>query len=338
MKKKLFIPLLLMLSWTSMKAQNNLIFFGGNGDGWHTSTFAQSSNDAIYFGGNGDGWHLNNYAQVSNDGLYFGGNGDGWHLNNYAQTSNDAMYFGGGGDGWHLNNYVQSSNDAVYFGGNGDGWVLNNYVQASNLGMYHGGNGDGWATNYTPVGPLPVSFISFNAEKEHDNKTALLKWEVSSEINASHYEVERSRDAVNFTAIGEVLANGDYAGKLDYSFPDEKPFAGFNYYRLKQVDKDAKFVYTPVRVLDFGDLAESLTLYPNPAQSTVNISWSESLLQQSLSINVIDISGKVVFQQKILQVNELSTNLDLSALASGNYMVHLKSNTSSFVSKLTISK
>lgn len=339
MKKKI-IQLIICgtLSFNASNAQNNAIFFGGNGDGWAMQSAIQSSNNVMFFGGNGDGWQQNNYVQAAGDAAYKGGNGDGWQKNNYVQASAIGVYFGGNGDGWQQNNYVQASTDAVYYGGNGDGWKQNNYAQASTDAMYFGGDGDGWATNYVPMGPLPVTFISFEARKVNTDLDALLEWEVASEINADKYIVEKSRDAVNFVAIGEVKSHGNYTGKLNYSFLDSQPYDGFNYYRLQQLDQDGLYKYTPVRMLNFNAEHGDLVLFPNPAQSTVSIRWDEQLLHQHIAINIIDMNGRVVRYQKLYDVNQISTDFNLDGLAAGQYMVHLQSDSKSFVTKLVVTK
>ena len=333
---KVIVALLMVSSQTI--AQNNAIFFGGNGDGWTVQSAIQSSNNVMFWGGNGDGWQQNNYQQAGGSVAYAGGNGDGWQQNNYVQISSNGAYLGGNGDGWQQNNVIQTSTDAVYYGGNGDGWQQLNYMQSSNDAVYFGGEGDGWATNYVPMGPLPVSFVSFEARKVNAGKDALLEWETATEVNADKYIIEKSRDAVNFVAIGEVKAHGNYNGKLNYSFLDREPYDGYNYYRLQQLDLDGLYTYTPVRMLNFTSEHGDLVLYPNPAQANVTIRWDEELLHQHISINIIDMNGHVVRFQKLYDATQISTEFNLSGLAAGQYMVHLQSDSKSFISKLVVSK
>lgn len=49
---------------------------------------------------------------------------------------------------------------------------------------------------------LPVDLVSFKAQ-EFEND-AVLKWETSTETAASHFDVERSKNATNFKKIGQV--------------------------------------------------------------------------------------------------------------------------------------
>ena len=93
---------------------------------------------------------------------------------------------------------------------------------------------------------LPTTLSSLTATKV--NKTALVKWTTASEINSKNFEVQRSIDGRTFVTVGTIAAKG-FAS--DYSFVDEKPFTGVNYYRLKQIDNDGKFALSTVKTVKF---------------------------------------------------------------------------------------
>lgn len=63
-------------------------------------------------------------------------------------------------------------------------------------------------------------------------------------INTSHFETERSNDGNVFRKIGIIHAAYNI-GTHYYNFTDNTPALGINYYRLKQVDKDARYTYSP---------------------------------------------------------------------------------------------
>ena len=203
------------------------------------TTFATGQNNAIFKGGNADGWDSKNSVQASTN-IYKGGNADGWGSLNFTQSTS-GIFKGGIGDGWDSKNYIQA-NTIIFKGGNGDGWDSKNFIQSS-LGIYKGGIGDGWASSYLPQGPLPVTFLSFNAKKLTET-AAVLNWKTSQEQNSSYFQVERSNDALHYFNIGRVAASGNSTTAIDYYFTDTKPAAGINYYRLKQVDIDGKFEYS----------------------------------------------------------------------------------------------
>ena len=61
-------------------------------------------------------------------------------------------------------------------------------------------------------------------------------------------------------------ATGSSSNARNYDLMDTKlPSAAVLYYRLKQVDLDGTFAYSPVRAVALKGAAEGLALCPNPA-------------------------------------------------------------------------
>jgi hypothetical protein len=99
---------------------------------------------------------------------------------------------------------------------------------------------------YNGVIITPVNLVSFTA-KENNNRAALA-WITASEQNSSYFSVEKSNDAVNFTEIGIVNAQGNSSNLTAYEFEDRQ-FNSTSYYRLKIVDKDGSFKYSTLAFL-----------------------------------------------------------------------------------------
>lgn len=300
-------------------AQNNAIFKGGNSDGWDLKNYQQTSS-SIFKGGHADGWTSLNYAQQTTN-IFKGGTGDGWDSKNYIQSTT-SIFKGGIGDGWDSKNYVQTST-GIFKGGDGDGWDSRNYIQSS-IGIYKGGIGDGWASNYIPMSPIPVTFLYFNANKQSAT-SALLNWKTSQEINSSYFDVERSIDAVNFVYIGRVSAAGNSQIPVEYYFTDNHPATGLNYYRLKQVDIDAHFVYTPTRLVRFGESGTGLVkYYPNPTSGVLNIELTQQMISEAKVINITNLAGIVLNQFKLESNGNAILQVDLSRYPKGIYFIQVK--------------
>ncbi len=317
----IFITLWLCLCKSMAMAQppNNAIFTGGIGDGYSMAGFSQSVTN-IYSGGSGDGWSIITYQQPTNY-IFGGGDGDGWSMASFLQSAN-AIYSGGVGDGWSMTSFLQSAN-AIYGGGVGDGWSSVILSQADN-NLFQGGIGDGWSSTYRPMGPLPVTMEYFKATKQ-DRQTALLTWKTLQEDNAAHFEVERSEDAVNFKYVDRVLASGNKTGAT-YQYKDNRDFRGVVYYRIKSVDRDGKYSYTPSRVLNFGGEDQLVArFYPNPTRDILNVEIPEGFKGQTVVINISNALGAVVDQQKIFVIDKGTLQLHLGKYPRGIYLVQLKS-------------
>ncbi|MCP9752024.1 T9SS type A sorting domain-containing protein [Ferruginibacter sp. HRS2-29] len=304
---------------TSFQQASNNIFTGGNGDGISITLFAQAGNN-IFTGGNGDGWDKTSFAQAGNN-IFTGSAGDGWSSTSFAQPAN-AIFGGGIGDGWDKTSYAQPLN-AIFGGGAGDGWDKTSFAQPEN-NIFFGGVGDGWASAYRPQGPLPVTFEYFTATKLN-TPASLLKWKTAQELNSATFEIERSSDALTFAKIGSVAAAGNSNTAIEYSFTDNAPIKGLNYYRIKQIDLDGHFVYTPTRVINFDQLnAGSLSYYPNPTAGLLNIKLTEALQKEPKVINIFNAAGMVVNQLKIAANSNSVLILDLSKYARGTYFIQVR--------------
>ncbi len=110
---------------------------------------------------------------------------------------------------------------------------------------------------------LPVDVVYFKGHSE--NGRILLNWATGWEKNSKEFVIERSSDMKTFTIVGTVAASGETTGQTSYSFMDNDPAAGNNYYRLKLFDKDGSFtVSKPVSILNTGPVG-AIVIAPNPA-------------------------------------------------------------------------
>ncbi len=294
-------------------AQNNAIFNGGDADGINSAAFAQSSNN-IFAGGAGDGTNTLAFSQAFTN-IFNGGLGDGFNNSNFAQATVN-IFNGGLADGWSSANFAQPLNN-IFNGGNGDGWNSIGFAQAGN-DIFNGGIGDGWASTYRPLGPLPVTLLSFAAEKI--NTSSLLQWQVTDYTTVTVYEVERSNNALQFVKIGAV-AN---ANRANYQFTDAFPMQGNNYYRLKLIEADGSFKYTPVRVVYFGNEKQSLQVFPNPVNSYASVLLTAEMMQEDLILNVVNTAGQVVIHQKLPKGTNAVFKLNMLNLPGGTYIIHVR--------------
>ena len=307
--KKFF--LLILFGWVAfmLKAQppNNPIFFGGNGDGANASAYSIPTN-FIFAGGTGDGFGNRSNNLLSNT-IFTGGFGDGTSFtansvlfNNiftgstgdgFAVQSNSAVansiFLGSTGDGFsnQTNNAVSN---LIFLGSSGDGFVNSGNASLPNS-IFAGGEGDGWHAVVLPLGPLPVTLLSFTAEQA---ATAhLVKWITTAEINTSHYEVQRSANARDFVTAGTVAPTGANNVGASYNFTVVKPWPGNNFYRLKMVDKDGTIAYSnTVLVKNIGDM--QIQVFPNPTADWLYVSIPNFANSKPIIASLLDANGRLI--------------------------------------------
>ncbi len=174
---------------------------------------------------------------------------------------------------------------------------------------------------------LPVRLVNFSAVRE--GNTVKLNWKSAEEVNSREYLLQRSADGVSFTGIGTVAAKGVAS---DYSFVDASPVSGDNYYRLKPVDQDGKFVYSKVVKINFGKLP-GIRISPNPASNWLYISLEN--INSTAHLQVFDGKGQLVKQQSLTQ-GTANKAISLGGLARGLYTVKLVSQEKVLTQKLMI--
>jgi hypothetical protein len=162
---------------------------------------------------------------------------------------------------------------------------------------------------------LPITLISFKASLNSSNQ-AVLKWATASEKDNHYFEIERSKNAIDFESLGKMNGKGTSDLRNDYAFTDETPLKGINYYRLKQVDFDGTFSYTrPESVITEGD--GSISLYPNPTVNVLKINFED--LDQIETATIYNQSGVLM---KNLQGSKSS--IDIQELPQGKYILQIR--------------
>jgi hypothetical protein len=173
---------------------------------------------------------------------------------------------------------------------------------------------------------LPVTLVDFSATKQ--NGAALLNWTTSSEVNAKDYEIEHSTNGNRYLQIGTVTAAGNSNVTLKYNFTDNAPAAGANYYRLKMVNDDGSFAYSPIQILNFGSTG-IIIVYPNPAQDNINVTGVETGMQ----LRVVSTDGRIL-STKIARGN--TEKIFIDQLSKGIYFLQVIKNETLFgTSKFT---
>jgi hypothetical protein len=168
---------------------------------------------------------------------------------------------------------------------------------------------------------LPVSLISFTAGLQN-NGSVLLQWHTATEINNSHFTIERSRDASLYTAIGSVPAAAFALGQGNYEFTDVQPFAGTNYYRLRQHDLDgAEHVYG-VRLVKAGDARGMVKVQPNPVTGDGFMLDMRRVVTDPLFYSISNAAGQVIATGRITSQQQWITTGKLPA---GSYLLQVGS-------------
>jgi hypothetical protein len=299
-------------------------------------SYAQS----IYAGGNGDGFNGNSFAQPDNIlfNIYSGGNNDGFSFSSFAQPDNVLfdIYKGGSNDGFAFNSFAQADNVLfdIYKGGVEDGFSFSSFAQPDNVlyDIYKGGISDGFAFNVlggigTEV-PLPVELVSFVGEFE--NGTVLLVWKTSSELNNERFILERSVNGIDFIALYAVEGAGTTSVPQEYSYTDQHPISGTNYYRLKQIDFDQAVTYSKIISVEATDQPGPLIIvFPNPSDQSdvIQIMLKGVVSGTPAKVSITSANGHMIhtFITTTDDFNQIKIDQNISTnMAKGIYLISVK--------------
>jgi len=175
--------------------------------------------------------------------------------------------------------------------------------------------------------PLPVTLTSFAATAT--SQAVSLKWATASEKNNQGFEIQRSADGHEFTALGTVAGAGSSATPRSYSYRDAAPLAGLSYYRLKQTDPDGTLSYSPVAAVRVAATATltNCDIFPNPATDRITVAWTATQPAAITSWTLTNANGQLVRTGTLAELASANSfTLDLTVCNAGVYVLNLLSN------------
>lgn len=162
----------------------------------------------------------------------------------------------------------------------------------------------------TTSNPLPVRFISFDVQLQQE-RTVLIQWITSNEIDNDHFEVQRSNDLLTWINLQTVVSNATGV----YSYMDYAAGNGIRYYRIKQVDADGSYLYTQTKTVNIQ--SNVVVLWPNPVVNEMHLCLPFS----NGIIDITDEAGKKLLT-KIIDANHMAVLV--GQLKAGTYFVRIK--------------
>ncbi len=170
---------------------------------------------------------------------------------------------------------------------------------------------------------LPVELLSFDAS--YDEEVVTLTWATASERNNDFFEVQKSENAYDFAAIGQLgsLAPGGNSNtRLNYTLTDGDVNQGTYYYRLKQVEFDGTYAFSEIVSVNI-DGSNPFAIYPNPVDDYIHIHfYCES--PENPQVEIYDQEARLVHAEKLMGMKGYNhATIDLSTLSDAVYTLTL---------------
>lgn len=139
----------------------------------------------------------------------------------------------------------------------------------------------------------------------------------------------RSNDGRNWSKITWIQGYGSSNTSNYYTFLDEDPLNGKNYYQLKQIDFDGTYEMSKTIAVNWKE-TNGMLLYPNPASDFVRITFDQPNLIPDV-VQLMDATGRLLQQ---LPWND--GQLTLNNIQAGVYFIQVTSNDKVFTQRLII--
>ncbi|GAC1708834.1 MAG: hypothetical protein NVS9B7_26240 [Flavisolibacter sp.] len=184
--------------------------------------------------------------------------------------------------------------------------------------------------------PLPIKLLRFTIQKQNASDV-WLQWSVASEYNVDHYEIELARGNLDlqngrFTSIGQTVSQGNSSALHSYNFIDNQVDKfGIYYYRLKTINLDGSYFYSPIRSIQFSP-AVLWQVYPNPSNGLFYLVYQTNNARR-FTVRIQDAKGSLVKKYQLFGnglPQKLSIDLSKNNYASGVYLLQTEVNNQVF--------
>ena len=169
---------------------------------------------------------------------------------------------------------------------------------------------------------VPVELTRFFAQEIEEGVQLL--WDTETERNNSGFEIQRSKDGIDWEILDFVEGAGTTFAPQNYEWVDESPYEGDNYYRLRQVDFDGQFEYSNIQIVQIADLDNrEVQFFPNPFIDQLTLKVPQAFhVADEYELTVYNTAGIVerVFTGGVN--GEIAVNIE--DLSEGSYIVELK--------------
>jgi spore germination protein YaaH len=205
--------------------------------------------------------------------------------------------------------------------------------------------------SHNSAGPLPVELDRMNAFSTELN--VHLQWNTATEVNNYGFEILRRSAPQNDShserseesSIGFVQGNGTTSSPHSYSYTDRVSHPGTYKYRLRQIDRDGQFRYSPEMIVTISGYPEAYSLlqnFPNPFNpvTTIQFAIPDGMQNEHVQLKLYDALGRevAVLVDEVRSPGIYSVQFNGSSLASGVYFYTLRSGNFSATKKLMLVK
>ncbi len=180
--------------------------------------------------------------------------------------------------------------------------------------------------------PLPAIVEHFEVFEQ--DKTAKVIWTTSSEVNVDHYEIERSKDGVNWEFVESVEAIGNTSEQMDYQGTDWTPYYGKSFYRLTEYDNNGTKGFQKIGEIEIKN-SIMVDTYPNPNNGVFRMDILNEH-SEDIKIEIYNPIGQVIDTYQMTGEKMNQFNIDLTQYSKGIYTINVYSTSTLINNKIIV--
>ena len=158
------------------------------------------------------------------------------------------------------------------------------------------------------------------------NEHAILEWRTATEVDNTGFEIQRSKDGIEWEKIGWQAGQGNTSTSYSYRYTDESPLFGTSYYRFKQVDFNGDIEYSNIVSLQY--IRNGVTVYPNPVKEQLYLDIDNGFVEK---ITIYNSTGS-----EVAQITNPGNSLDVSTFPKGIYIIKIAIDDEDFYEKIIV--
>jgi hypothetical protein len=162
----------------------------------------------------------------------------------------------------------------------------------------------------------------FSFEAHASEGRAQLQWVTNTGYKTDYFEIER----LNVRGEFEVLERKNVYATNDtkyYTFTDNTPMEGDNFYRIHTVFNNAPPQYSEVKKVSFTQ-TDGVSVYPNPANEYINVDL-RTYEGKTVTLSVYNSVGLLIKKQTIKKVSATPQQVDVQGFGAGSYLLRVQS-------------
>jgi hypothetical protein len=165
---------------------------------------------------------------------------------------------------------------------------------------------------------LPLKLVYFRGQNSLQGNR--LEWQVNDPDILSGFVAEHSTDGLKFDEL--AMLNAGSGGSGNYTLTDNSPSNGLNYYRLRLVKKDGRFLYSSTIILQNAGVLNGLIVFPNPARDMLTIELPLTTYKKA-SFCVMNVNGQILLS-RVFAGGMKQLYLSTASLSGGYYQLQVE--------------